>query len=169
MLEMSLYRGLHMILERRDTKLWPIFGCITMSLLPWRVDPTKHHCCSCWHTNYSILVGMNNITTFFLPWPISKTNLLQRMGGFCCCNSPRSVSSPAVMFLMLLLLLSLSFQCAHKNRVHLSVVCLPFLQPPLHTCGWGSSLHYSCSLQQQLPYYLGSFNTNSIYFQKMLK
>ncbi len=107
-----------------------------MSLLPWKVEPTKHHRCSCcWHTNYSILVGMNNITTFFLPWPISETNLLQRVGGFCCCNSPRSVSSPAVMFLMLLLLL---FQCAHKNRVHLSVVCLPFLQPPLHTCGWAA-------------------------------
>jgi hypothetical protein len=32
--------GLHTTLECRDTKLWPISGCITISL-PWRAEPTN--------------------------------------------------------------------------------------------------------------------------------
>jgi hypothetical protein len=34
------YSGLHMTLKRRDTKLWPVSGCIAMSL-PWRAEPIK--------------------------------------------------------------------------------------------------------------------------------
>jgi hypothetical protein len=32
--------GLHTTLECRDTKLWPVSGCITISL-PWRAEPTN--------------------------------------------------------------------------------------------------------------------------------
>ncbi len=36
----TIYCGLHMTLECRTTKLWPLSGCIPMSL-PWKGEPTR--------------------------------------------------------------------------------------------------------------------------------
>ncbi len=83
----SFYSTLHMTLECRDTKLWPISRCIRMSLLStksntrirlvcWRITHTRHSSTYCsvidqWSLRI-LLVDCTIFLTWDVPW-ISET------------------------------------------------------------------------------------------------